>query len=201
MSSVRVRIIGLDLSLTSTGIARLEIDENGSIVGTSTETVTSNPPEEQTLPQRVRRVDYVATRVIDAVHDADGHRPDLIVIEGASFGSSGGQAQERAWLRGSVYIELYSIGVPFIEVTPSTLKLYATGNGHASKTHVVQSVRRHYGEHFDIPLRKTDGREDVADAITLAVMGARSVGHPIDEEHPTRTRAMRAPKWPHRKEN
>lgn len=196
------RVVGLDLSLTSTGIARLEVDENGAITGSHTDTVTSTPPDEQTLPQRVRRVDYVANRVIDAVASAGrpGHRPDLIAIEGASFGSTTGQAQERAWLRGAVYLELYAIGVPFVEVAPTSLKLYATGNGRASKTDVVQSVRRHYGEHFDIPLREADGREDVADAIALAAMGARAIGHPIDADHPTRTRAMRAPKWHNRED-
>lgn len=190
-----IRLVGLDLSLTSTGIARLKLDEHGTITGSHTDTVTSGPPEEQTLPQRVRRVDYVAGAVIEAVY-----RADLIVIEGASFGSTTGQAQERAWLRGAIYLALYELGVEFVEVAPTSLKLYATGNGRASKTHVVQSVRRHYGEHFDIPLRKTDGREDVADAIALAAMGARSIGHPIDPDHPTRTRAMRTPKWHNRKD-
>ena len=202
-----IRVIGLDLSLTSTGIARLELDEHGTITGSHTDTVTSGPPEEQTLPQRVRRVDYVAGCVMAAALGAyprweidPVQRPHLIVVEGASFGSTTGQAQERAWLRGAVYLGLYELGLECVEVAPTSLKLYATGNGRASKTHVVQSVRQHYGEHFDIPLCKADGREDVADAIALVAMGARSIGHPIDPDHPKRTRAMRTPKWTHRKD-
>lgn len=194
-----IRVIGVDLSLTSTGIARLELDDNGTITGSHTEAVTSEPAD-GTLTQRIRRVDYVATSVGDAIAPTYVPHPDLVVVEGASFGSTGGQAQERAWLRGAVYLHLYGIGIDVIEVTPSTLKLYATGNGRASKTHVVQSVRHHYGTHFDIPLRKSDGREDVADAIALAAMAARSIGHPIDPDHPTRTRAMRAPKWHNRED-
>lgn len=68
-----------------------------------------------------------------------------------------------------------------------------TALSHAAA--ISRQARRHYGDRFDIPLRKVDGREDVADAIALVAMAARSIGRPIDEDHLDRLRAVRTPRW------
>lgn len=195
-----MRLVGLDLSLTSTGIARVILADDGRVVGTHTEATGEQLDERAPLDEQIGRVDRVATSVLSLVglHPI----PDVVVVEGPLPGgrAPGTSEEERAWLRGLVYRRLHRAGVPLVEVAPSTLKLYATGNGRAGKPLVVQAIRRHYGDRFDLPLRKADGREDIADAIALVAMAARSVGHPIDLDHPARERAMRSPRWVNRED-
>lgn len=193
-----MRLVGLDLSLRSTGIARVYLDDDGRVAGTHTDVTGEELDERAPLDEQIGRVDRVATSVVSLVG-----APDLVVVEGPLPGGRavGSSEEERAWLRGLVYRRIHRAGIPLVEVAPSTLKLYATGNGRAGKPLVVQAVRRHYGDRFDIPLRKSDGQQDVADAIALVAMAARSIGHPIDLDHPTRLRAMRAPRWANREDS
>lgn len=192
-----IRLAGLDLSLTSTGIARLDLDDDGAVTGSRTE-VVAGPALSKDAPwdERAERVREQSLRVCDALLPILGRRPpDLIVVEGASFGSNRPGASELHGLRWRTYATLSRHGATLVEVAPKTLKLYVTGDGGAPKPLVVQAIRRHYGDRFDLPLRKADGLEDVADATGLVAMGARSIGHPIDLDHPHRTRGMRSPKW------
>ena len=191
---VGTRLVGLDLSLRSTGIARLTLSADGEVAGTSTDVVGSTLDNDATVADRARRIRTLAGDITRAIGGVLAH-VDLVVVEGPSFGSNQPGASELHGLRWAVLARLAGQEVPIVVVAPKTLKLYATGDGNAPKTTVVQAVRRHYGDRFDIPLRKADGREDVADAIVLAAMAARSVGHPIDLDHPTRDRAMRSPRW------
>lgn len=191
-----IRVVGLDVSLTSTGIARLTVGD-GSPRSFAT-AAGRRLAEGASLSVRACRIEDVRDDVLDEV--APGYRdggavwPDLVVLEGRSYGSNKPGADELAGLRWALLVAL--AGVPVVEVAPKTLKLYAVGDGNAPKTQVVQAVARHYGDLFTLPLRKADGQEDVADAAVLAAMGARAVGHPVDLDHPTRLRAMRSPKWP-----
>lgn len=198
-----IRLVGLDLSLTSTGVARLMLDDDGHVAGSHTDVVAGDPlPADAPWHDRAVRVREQAAAVVrEVLPAAGGILPDLVVVEGASYGSNRPGASELHGLRWRVYGMFAHRGVTLVQVAPKTLKLYAAGDGNASKPLVVQSVRRHYGDRFDIPLRKADGREDVADAITLAAMAARSIGHPIDLDHPTRLRAMASPRWANREDS
>lgn len=193
-----IRLVGVDLSLTSTGVARLTLDESGEHDQplSHTEVVGYALAKDATLQERAERVWRVAYGVLELTVPGSNTRnpPDLLAVEGPAYANDPG-AGELHGLRWAVYRHWTRHAVPFVEVNPSTLKLYATGNGRAEKTLVVQAIRRHYGDRFDIPLRKVDGREDVADAIALVAMAARSIGRPIDEDHPTRLRAVRTPRW------
>lgn len=190
-----IRLVGVDLSLTSTGVARLTLDGTGTT--SHTEVVGYTLAKDATLQQRAERVWRVAYGVLELTVPGGTARnpPDLLAVEGPAHAANDPGAGELHGLRWAVYRHWTRHAVPFVEVNPSTLKLYATGNGRAEKTLVVQAIRRHYGDRFDIPLRKVDGREDVADAIALVAMAARSIGRPIDEDHPTRLRAVRTPRW------
>lgn len=195
------RLVGLDLSLTSTGVARLTLDTlTGEVAGTSTDAVGWSLDSDATVEQRARRIRDLAGDITRSVAGVLAH-VDLVVVEGPSFGSNRPGASELHGLRWAVLARLAAHEVPIVVVAPKTLKLYGAGDGNAPKTTVVQAVRRHYGDRFDIPLRKADGREDIADAIVLVAMAARSIGHPIDLDHPTRLRAMAAPRWVNREDN
>ena len=132
---------------------------------------------------RADRIERIAQEIARIVG-----RVDLAVIEAGSFGSkkvSRSLADERAALR------LRVVGLlkcPVALVAPSTLKLYATGNGSADKGSVVDSTLALY----ELPSRD----DNLIDAFVLARMGVRRLGQPVEpeaEEH--QLRAMRTPKW------
>ena len=59
-------------------------------------------------------------------------------------------------------------------VPPKTRAKYATGNGGADKRAVLAAVRAAYPQF-------TIRNDNEADAVVLAAIGARSLGHPIDD--------------------
>ena len=108
------RVIGLDLSLTSSGVA--------SSLGW-TDTIR---------PKKIRGLDRLRM-IVDAVRTyTSGY--DLVVLEGPSFGHSGfRQHEELVALRWMVRDVVDRQQVPFAIVPPATLKLYAVGKGNAKK--------------------------------------------------------------------
>lgn len=153
MPSLRT-IVGLDLSLASTGVAVYTPD------GVTVSRITSKPGA-GTLAARAERIDRLAAELVHQCKPAD-----LIVVEGPSLGQQrqGGQ-HDRAGLWWLVVASLYRAGVPVAEVPPATLKKYATGKGNASKDTVLAAVIRRY------PTVEVTGN-DQADALVLAAMGA-----------------------------
>lgn len=179
-------VVGLDLSLTSTGVAI--IDSDGDVY---THRCKSKP---------AKGVAATATRIDNLAHEILGWATDgytlpsfikLAVIESPSFGSSGGAAHERAGLWWQVATVLTQLGIPIGTVSPAGLKVYATGKGRGvEKDEVLASVVKRY------PQANIIGN-DVADATVLAAMGKRWLGNPIEEALPaTHTRAMDGAAWP-----
>ena len=168
------RVVGIDLSLTSTGLA----DNRGR-----TERVRTKPAT--TVPGTVRRLLDITEAVrgfadiwasLDIQDDAD-----LVVIEGPSYGSTTGQQHTRGGLWWLVVSSLRDF--PILVVPPTTRAMYATGKGNAGKDEVLTSAIRRYPA-YDIT------GNDVADAVVLAAIGARMLGHPIDDLPKTHLRAL-----------
>lgn len=68
----------------------------------------------------------------------------LVALEGYSFGSHQGAHQIGEWgglLRWTLWGEM----VPYIEVSPSTLKSYVSGKGNAPKEVMLREVFRKWG--------------------------------------------------------
>lgn len=186
-------VVGLDTSLTATGLAKLA--DHGSArltkIGSEPPKTDRHPktgkPLPATLNQRVNRIQDLAERVTHEVHLAG---PDLVVIEAPSHGSKGGQAHERAGLWWTVVMDLRRSWVPVVEVSPSVRPIYAAGKGTAGKYEVLAAVSRRYSE-FEF----SDDNE--ADALVLAMMGMRYLGCPLDDPMPqTHLRAMDKVMWP-----
>lgn len=149
-------IIGIDPSLTSTGIVAL----NDGIVEIAE--VTKNRPELGTI-ERVRLIREKINKTIQHPNLT----PDLIVIEGFSYGSKGRSVFDIAHLGWRVRedLELFknSNNIPWIEVSPTQLKKFATGKGNANKEIILQQVFKHWGyETHD---------NNIADAYVLAKIG------------------------------
>jgi crossover junction endodeoxyribonuclease RuvC len=108
---------------------------------------------------RVHRYRSIAEPILALARE---HTPRLVLIEGYSFGSKGGQSFDRAELGGILRDRLCDLA-PVIEVPPSSLKKWATGKGNAQKAEVVSAVSRRFDRSFT--------NDDEADAFALAMLG------------------------------
>jgi Holliday junction resolvasome RuvABC endonuclease subunit len=183
-----VRVIGLDLSLASTGVA--EISTVGAVAGVHVHRIKSKTNGAASLPERGRRLRSIVRGISDFItHESDDH-DELIVVEGPSYGQArqGGQ-HDRAGLWWLVVEEVTSLGYNVCEVPPTIVKKYATGAGNATKDAVMLAVARRYP---NVPVTGNDE----ADALVLAAMGARHLGHPIDSLPQVHLQAMTKVHWP-----
>jgi crossover junction endodeoxyribonuclease RuvC len=157
-----VKVVGLDLSLASTGVA--VADEAGGI---ELGQIRTKPTGHGLIARRERlRSIRLALR-----RDLDG--ADLVVLEGLAYASRSPHATERAGLWWLVVDHLIGNQVPVAVVSPTARAKYATGKGNAGKDQVLAAVVRRYPD-VDVT------GNDQADALILAAMGARSRGCPIE---------------------
>ncbi|RCV51187.1 hypothetical protein [Marinitenerispora sediminis] len=165
------RVIGLDLSLTSTGVA--------SSLGW-TERVKSQPGSGDVFG----RLRSIRARVLDFAKGAD-----LVVVEALAISRQTGQHLTRAGLWHLVMEAVDSTGVPWAAVTPTSLKKYATGKGNAGKDEVLLAAARRF------PDWEVSGNDE-ADALVLAAMGADWLGEPIAPMPATHRAALAKVTWP-----
>lgn len=183
-----LEIAGIDLSLTSTGIARacFEAADGHELMYPFVRRVKSTGNAGASLDDRWKRLASLVGTIADEVADAT-----LVVIEGPSFGQArqGGQ-HDRAGLWWLLVNELREIcKMPVAEVPPSVRAKYATGAGNAGKDAVLAATVKRYPD-WDIT------GNDVADAVILAAMGARHLGQPIDSLPQIHLSAMTKVRWP-----
>ena len=164
-------MVGLDLSLTSTGYA---IGENGRA-----RPGLLVPPDGRN--RGVRRLAWVRDAVLELAASAE-----LVAIEGYSFSSKFSHAHALGELGGVVRLALAEAGAVMVEVPPKCVKLFASGKGNASKDEVlVAAVKRlGYGGHS----------KDEADALWLLMMAGAHYGDSATNEHGRR--ALAAIAWP-----
>jgi len=197
---VRCVVTGLDLSLTSAGIARLTVGDDAPEPLTWTTAVGETGSEGATLAERWWRLDAQRSRVLDEVGV-----PDLVVVEGPAMASSHGQQHDRSGLWWLILDDIIGRGLAVAEVPPLTLKVWATGSGATSgpnkvtKDRVIREIRRTYGDRFDIP-PEAYGGSDIADAVALATLGAAHLGHALIDVPSTHRRALGKVRWPDRQE-
>lgn len=156
--------LGIDLSLTSTGVAVVDIDTGE----THTQRIRSRGSKDDRLPENITRINALVAEIMDACNAA---RPKIVVIESALFSThNDSSAHRRAGLWWAVVRELYAQGYFIVEVAPAQLKRYATGKGTASKTAMAHRAAAVFGEEV------TECQDDRVDAAFLAVMGAHVYG-------------------------
>lgn len=154
-------VIGLDLSLTSTGAVVLGPGEGwGSGEG-------DPHTESLVIKSKFRgeaRLEHLREQTMAVV---GLNQPDLIVIEGYAFGRPNAMAPI-AELGGVIKHSLYVAGWPFIVVPPTRVKKFACGKGNAKKDEVRLGVFKRWG--FEA---KTN---DEVDAYVLARIGRAYLG-------------------------
>jgi len=167
-------VVGLDLSLTATGIAT----PNGVL------TFGLELKETATQWDRLIRI-----RQITGVVGWHCERADLVVIEGPAFSRATGGAHERAGLWWRVYNQMaFEQCGRVVVVGPTQVKKYATGKGGASKAAMVaEAIRRlGYAGHDD----------NEADALWLRAMALDHYGHPLCPMPAVNRAALAKVHWP-----
>ncbi|MEU5834544.1 hypothetical protein ABZ820_12840 [Streptomyces diacarni] len=174
------RVVGLDTSLSATGVASSE----GwcRVIGYEDK---KNPITKLPYPARLVQM----RRVLDAVVDAVG-RPDLAVLERAAVSRAGGGAHERGWLWWRLYEHLTDAGIPVGLMAPNQRIAYATGKGTGSKTVVVDQVARRW------PQWQTGGNDNAVDAVVLMAAGRDWLGAPLATVPQTHRAAVDKAVWP-----
>lgn len=171
-------ILGIDSSLTSTGLGWLDT--------TSPEWITQRVRTEKAKAggelAQARRMRRIAAQVIAFTRECDPPfgQVDLFVIERmANYGRHAGALDLAGlWWRIVDEIERASGSAGRLLVVPTPVRAkYATGRGSgagAGKADVLAAVRETYPE-ADVP------NHDVADAVALAALGARLMGFPVEQ--------------------
>lgn len=185
-------ITGLDLSLASTGLAKLDTEIPGVV---ELRRLRGPLPKQATgakrpLSDNLARLDRLTTEILAWCEGVD-----LVGLEGPSFGSARPGQSRGHWERGGLWwcirLELFRRDVPVAQIPPSNVKIYSTGNGRADKAEVMlHMVRR-------CPWAQITG-EDTADAFTLAAMCAAHEGQPVASFPKTHTRGLMGAAWPER---
>ncbi|MFE9448358.1 hypothetical protein [Streptomyces sp. NPDC006739] len=165
-------VIGLDLSLTCTGVAG---------VGWTDRIRTKLRGDE--------RLAYLENEIVSFIRSAD-----LVVMEGPSYGHSGPRFHEdNAGLRVLVRRYCHRHQLPYAVVPPSNLKLYTAGRGNATKGEVRSSVADRYGVHTENP-----GRYDQADAYGALAAASDWLGQPLATVPDKNRTALAGCQWPDR---
>lgn len=152
-----MEVVGLDVSLVSSGVALI----SGDVATTGI--VTSKGTRKDSLEQRYQRI----TSIVDGVRP--WVRPGaLVVIEGPSFGSVGGSAWDRAGLWWRLVSLAHESGCQVAVAAPTTRAKWATGSGKADKAAVAVAAARLLP---DVEFESSDA----ADAAILALMGAQQL--------------------------
>jgi|GEM_PF-1369911 len=115
---------------------------------------------------------YTRVKTIqNAIRANCGEMPDLFVVEGISYASSGQTALQMGYLQYSIReFLIYVLKQGFIDVPPTSLKKFALGKGTGDKNLILKEVYKKWG--FD-----TDN-DNLADAYVLAKIGEAYLNYP-----------------------
>ncbi|UEA25173.1 hypothetical protein LK464_03710 [Mycobacteroides abscessus subsp. abscessus] len=162
-------VVGLDLSLTGAGIAALDL-----VTGALSTAVHRSPaPKQDTLGAHVHRHRALVDGIVAQTLACD---PALVVVEGLRFSVSAQDSSlsRRGFLWWAVVEGLVNAGAPVLEVTPSQIKMLATGKGNASKNMIVAEYALRWPD-----ATRDKNVDDRADAAFAAALGAAYLRAPL----------------------
>jgi Holliday junction resolvasome RuvABC endonuclease subunit len=116
----QMNTMGLDLSLTSTGVS----------IGGSTHSIRVDT-------RGVERLKEIRDSIINTAVE---HHIEVVAIEGYSYASRMSQSHSLGELGGVVRLALFEHSIPFVVIPPTSRAKFATGKGNAGKPEVMSSV-------------------------------------------------------------
>lgn len=185
-------VVGVDLSLTATGMAWP--DGRTLAHGRTGLTSPNTPPW-----KRGEMLEELCGELVQRVMASDGLDsvttwPDLVTLE--EIPPTGTRLdRERCYLWWAFLIALTRRDVLVLPIPPTSAKLYVTGRGDANKREVIAAVQErfpgweiHKTSKTGKPLAKVD--DNKADAVTLMAMGRELLGAPLVEMPESSRRAL-----------
>ncbi len=154
------RIIGIDVSLTSTAMVELSPDRNNHNPLNIIKQLGFSLPEDASDQAEIERAKIISDGVVGFINN---NSTKHTALEGYSYGSSGSRIIQTAELGGIIRYRIVSQNWQFPTlVPPTTLKSFACGKGNASKADVAVGIFKKFGyENSD---------DNVIDAYALAQM-------------------------------
>ena len=159
--------MGLDLSLTGTGVCVLSRTRiryrylQTDLAHNLPKRADSQIYNGKFYGSDEERIAYIVLTIMEEWRDS---HPDLVLIEGYSYGSKGRALSGLHELGGVMKHHLWGSEVLWLPIAPSTNKTYATGNHQATKDQMLDRAREMW---------PTCPNHDVADAFLLARYGLR----------------------------
>lgn len=144
------RVLGLDLSMTATGVA---------LPSGLTLTIKPKGSGDQRLVQ-----------ITADIMGATVGGVDLIVLEDMPARLMANAAKAIGFVHGAVRLSLLRAAIPYVAISPATLKAYATGKGNADKAAMAVAAFKRTG------LEDVDDNQ--VDAAWLRWAGLDYLGHP-----------------------
>lgn len=170
--------MGIDQSLSCTGVVLTKRDDNGArTVVYSTAITTDKDPSLSPLADTLIRSKYIADKILDI---EICWQPDYVALENLSYGSVGNATRNLAILFGVICTTL-GLNNPNV-IPPTTLKKFATGNGRATKKEMLDAILKEdsvFHHHLTNNVTIKAGRYDLADAFWISKW--------IENENPTST--------------
>jgi len=154
-----MRVLAIDASLRSTGVAIVETNGHGKFQACHYG-VIQNPAKLPMSSCLVSIHDHLA----DLIHT---HQPDCCALESVIYVQSYKTAITLGAARGSAIMAAAERGLPVFEYTPKRIKQATVGNGAADKTQVAFMIRVLLG------LVETPAA-DAADALAIALTHLRA---------------------------
>jgi len=149
--------IAVDPSLTSIGLA------HG--VGPIVRPQSLKPKAEL---RGATRIAWIRTQMQAVLTVSEGGDERVAFIEAPAFASQTSRAYEMGGGGWAIRMVWHDAGIPWWEVPPATLKMFACGKGNAGKSEMVSELAKRSGFSF-----KTD---DEADALALYCLGRELAG-------------------------
>lgn len=170
-----MKVVGLDLSLSSTGIAVVDL-----LDPTTTATTTATAPKTGPIEERVLAL---GEDIWDAAQLRGTQATGTLVVVEDLAPVAGKPNLVGGLLAGWVRCSLHDAGNPLLVVTPQHIKKYATGKGNANKDMVRDAAR----DRFGLPAGVTS---DECDALWAAAIGCALVGRPLIDLPKTHVEAL-----------
>lgn len=169
-----IRVLGVDSSLTGTGLCRTtvfktEVDDSPTDAEHELATVTTPKPRGGLLDTS-RRISH-AMDIIEAVILEEPL--DLIVLEELAYSAGNSSAHKLGWVWGRVIDLAVRHNVRLVKANTAAVKKYATGKGNAKKDVVMLAMANRFND-----AGIADNNQ--ADAMVCALIGCRFLGVPVD---------------------
>jgi len=160
MNLENLKFVGMDLSLTGTGLVCI----NGNSKVIASKLIQTKPTKDKlkrflSIRNNIR-VFLTNLNIKDVIDIPEYNYPTEIVIEGFSYGSKGASVYDLGMLGGIIRLDLFEKSFPYyVDYPPTFVKKFITGKGNAKKDLMIKEV-------FKLGFDTDDS--NLADAFALA---------------------------------